>query len=322
VASAPATCLDPETLAAWSAGALSSAERGRIEEHLADCAACQAMVSAFVRTELPEPAPTRWWQRVEVRWLVPVATAATLVAIWVALPERNLPMAQSDRVTERLESQPPVATPVEPVRQSPDTVATERSAERQSSSGLPVAEQEQRAQRPAISPAEPPPRERAAVPAAPAESREARAPAAAAPPPSQPQALSETVSLAGDAAAQKPGATGVEVRSPDPATRWRFVGGLVERTTDDGVTWERVELAPPAVLTSGHSPGVNVAWLVGRGGAVYVTADGRRFARVPFVEAIDLTFVTAIDARRATVAGQDGRRFGTSDGGATWTREK
>jgi hypothetical protein len=313
-------------LAAWSSDALSPAEKARVDEHLADCQSCQALVNAFVRTELPEPAPTRWWQRVEVRWLVPVATAATVIAIWVALPEREPRAPQLARVADPVEGQPvPMRSVPEPT-QVPDTAgAPERAAERQSPGGRPVTtDQQRRVQQPAPSPAEPSRSERAAVPAAPAELFEARAPAAAAPSAeSQPKALSETVSAAGNVAAQASGTAWIDVRSPDPATRWRLVpGGVVERTTDGGVTWARVELTPLAVLTSGHSPDATVAWLVGQGGAVYVTTDGRRFARVTFVEAVDLASVTAIDARRATVAAVDGRQFATSDGGATWTRAK
>ena len=114
----------------------------------------------------------------------------------------------------------------------------------------------------------------------------------------------------------------IEVRSPDTAMRWRFTPeGPLERSTNSGATWERLELSPPAVLTSGHAPGGTAAWLVGKGGAIYATADGARFERLSFPEVVDLASVTAIDERRATVITADGRRFATADRGITWMRQ-
>lgn len=86
-------CLDGEALAAWSAGALAGAEQTRAEEHLADCARCQAMLAALSRAT-PAPVPAgAWWRGSRGRWLVPLATAATVAAILVALPSRTPPAA-------------------------------------------------------------------------------------------------------------------------------------------------------------------------------------------------------------------------------------
>jgi photosystem II stability/assembly factor-like uncharacterized protein len=110
-----------------------------------------------------------------------------------------------------------------------------------------------------------------------------------------------------------------EIRSPDGQTRWRLAAGSpLLRSADGGVTWQRVDLPASESLTAGHSPGGSVAWLVGRGGLVYVTSDGTRFERLPFVEAIDLTAVVAIDDQQATVTAADGRAFSTTNRGATW----
>src|SRR5918994_4011407 len=87
-------CIDGETLAAWSAGALRPAEAASVEGHLADCARCQAMLATFVRTEPPAPPHQAWWQRWQVRWLVPLATAATVAAIWVASPAPDVSVRQ------------------------------------------------------------------------------------------------------------------------------------------------------------------------------------------------------------------------------------
>ena len=84
VASTP--CVDGETLAAWTEGALRSSEVARVEAHVADCARCQAMVGAFVRIT-PAPVVTEsMWQRWRLDWLLPLATAAAAVALWAVIP--------------------------------------------------------------------------------------------------------------------------------------------------------------------------------------------------------------------------------------------
>ena len=66
------------------------------------------------------------------------------------------------------------------------------------------------------------------------------------------------------------------------------------------------------------SPARGVCWLVGRGGAILLTVDGRRWSRVAFPEPVDLARIEARDARTAVVTTMDGRVFTTIDGGATW----
>jgi hypothetical protein len=89
---ATAACLDAETLAAWHDGALSGAERTRVDEHVADCTRCQALMATFVRTLPAALAPSPWWRRLEGRWLVPLATAAIVAAVYVALPDAPDPL--------------------------------------------------------------------------------------------------------------------------------------------------------------------------------------------------------------------------------------
>src|SRR4029078_10096095 len=85
-ASAPsAACLDADTLAAWSDGALSAADRAAAESHAASCARCPAMVAAMALTAPPAPA-RHWWRAGTYRWLVPLAAAAAAVVLWVAVP--------------------------------------------------------------------------------------------------------------------------------------------------------------------------------------------------------------------------------------------
>jgi hypothetical protein len=112
-------------------------------------------------------------------------------------------------------------------------------------------------------------------------------------------------------------AAGSDILPPDGATRWRIVDGQVQRSTTEGKTWDVVTL-PPSAITAGHAPAASILWLVGRGGAIFVTTDGARFDQVPFVSTADLVAVVASDDRQATVTAADGRRFHTTDRGRSW----
>ena len=111
----------------------------------------------------------------------------------------------------------------------------------------------------------------------------------------------------------------LEVVSPDRARRWRVAADQsVERTEDGGRTWRQVRSAQGDTITAGDAASPTVCWIVGRNGLVLLTTDGSRFTRIAFPAQADLTGVTAINARTATVVTADGRTFRTDDGGATW----
>jgi photosystem II stability/assembly factor-like uncharacterized protein len=110
----------------------------------------------------------------------------------------------------------------------------------------------------------------------------------------------------------------IESRQPGSSSRWRIVGGRQVEWSTSGTEWDAVALAPADDLTSGSSPSAEVCWLVGRRGLVYVTVNGTEFARVSFPEPVDLSSVTATDARNARVTSADGRSWITSNQGETW----
>ena len=89
-------------------------------------------------------------------------------------------------------------------------------------------------------------------------------------------------------------------------------------SADSGTTWEAAPAPSITELTAGSAPSTSVCWVVGRGGVVLVTTDGRTWRRVAFPEATDLTAVRARDGRSASVTTADGRPFSTTDGGVTW----
>jgi photosystem II stability/assembly factor-like uncharacterized protein len=113
----------------------------------------------------------------------------------------------------------------------------------------------------------------------------------------------------------------IVIISTSPNNRWRILdGGIVERSTDGGSTWQAQSTGVTVTLTSGASPAPTICWLVGPGGIVLLSTDGRSWQRIAFPEGMDLTSVRASDDTHATVTTADGRAFGTTDGGASWAR--
>ncbi|HET9362514.1 MAG TPA: hypothetical protein VFO58_22345 [Vicinamibacterales bacterium] len=307
---APKACVDGETLSAWTSGSL-RAERARdVERHLSDCTRCQALLAMFLRSMPEEPDVHPFWWRARLRWFVPLATAATAAAIWLAIP---------------------VASPTRPARdqaqqlERPEAAATaalDQAADQEPPARL--AKQEP--------PARPPEAPSGTV--APADvgnrvaeerqetfSRESRLE-------SSTRALGRQARAdAGKeaaAVAQPRSVTGLEateIEIPGPGVRWRIrAGRVVERSTSGGAAWDGVVIpVGPDALTAGSAVSSTVCWLVGRGGTVYITADGVQFVRVAFPEAADLVAVRAIDERSATVTAADGRSWRTTDRGQSWT---
>lgn len=288
-------CLDAEDAAAWVAGRLSGEPLAGVHAHVADCGRCQMLVGALVRAEAgggdvePAPARRRW-----LGWLVPLTATATVgiaLAVWVTLP-RQTDLAKQSSIP---------APPPEPTAQ-----ADERAS----------------ASVPAVAPA--PPAEvresaSASTSAAPANQEIAAASARAGAAPLA-VGLARRVEPAAEMALAAAG--WLVVVSPDPSVRWRFVASpaqTVQRSRNQGVTWEDVAVGGTATFLAGSSPSPSVCWLVGRGGVI-VSIEGVDLRRLAFPEPTDLTAVQAIDARTALVTTRDGRTFRTADGGGTWTQ--
>ena len=276
-------CLDAETIAAWSDGALPAAGAARIETHLSQCSHCQALLAALVRSTPPTPASRSIWQRWQLRWVVPIAAAASALALWIAVP------------TDKREVAP-----------RPATLDDSRQSAAPSSPAPPagVAEQERNAVSPnlekradqfarqAARPTAPTPAADSAAAAAPsardrnatgvASSEEkADVPSAA---PTAPQPLRRELS------AEQQTQAAIEAVSPDVAIRWRIRlrqgsggqvvdGPRIERSTDSGANWEAVV----------------------------------------FPEATALVAIRALSATAAIVTTADNRQFRTDDAGKTWT---
>ncbi len=110
------------------------------------------------------------------------------------------------------------------------------------------------------------------------------------------------------------------VRTPDPQVLWRFSSGrFVERSSDAGATWRVQWTSPNAHLVAGAAPTADSCWLVGRGGMILLTRDGRKWKTIAPPADADFVDVFATDASSATVTTTDDRKFTTSDSGKHWT---
>jgi len=332
---ATSACLDAETLAAWADGGLSGRTLDSVQLHVADCVRCQDLAGtlARIRSAVPPAEPVRTSRR-WLAWFVPVAAAAAALAVWFAVPGNlGAPINGRDVPLVREPAPPQIETPRDDV-QSPSIVPAPPPPEtrkplQEAPSRLPPAESslEARARRDAAAS----PSAQAAAKKAEQESTSndlskdkaavAQAPATpastAAPPPA---AAPPAAARFGAAAAMRSANVVAEIVSPDPAVRWRIAGAAVQHSVDGGSTWEPAATDAAADLTAGAAPAATVCWLVGRGGVVLLTTDGRTWRRLPFPEMTDLSGVRTVDAggRVASVSTVDGRTFVTTDAGATW----
>jgi hypothetical protein len=109
------------------------------------------------------------------------------------------------------------------------------------------------------------------------------------------------------------------IQTPNPVVQYRIPGaGLVERSDDGGATWQTQRVKASTQILAGAAPSVNVCWLVGRGGVILMTSDGKKWRRIQSPAVVDFVDVTASDASFATVTAEDGRKFSTQDSGKTW----
>jgi hypothetical protein len=315
-----AACLDAESLAAWSSGAIRGDAHRAIETHLSSCTRCQSMLALFLQSE-PVPAPNAPFWRSPARWLIPLAAAASAVLLWVVLPDR--PPAPSTAL--------PTAARLEP---APVPPAIDSAADRvtaPSERGAGAAPTSRRDDTPAReeTPAEARERNfsRGAAPLEKAdlgEDRQPAAPAAAAPSGRRADAVSEQAAVSAaragneSAVGRLQSAVVLEIVSPDPARRWRIQGREVQLSTNGGSTWSPAMLPAGSVATGGAAPLPSVCWLIGPAGTVLRTTDGVRFESVPVPGAGLLTSIQADDASRARVTAADGRVFTTTDGGVSW----
>ena len=331
--SASAECLDPEVMAAWIDGRLAGVSLADAETHVAGCARCQAIAATIARTEsiaewsAPEQRPRWRW----LTWVVPLSAAATVAAvIFVVRNEQG--QAPSSAVVPQVAESRPSAPPAErEITQKPEAKNENALAKRDQEKSAALREEDTKK----TLRDKPPARQStdafdAVAPKKPAPAAAPPAGAATTQKPSQTRA-DESARTAELRSQQT--AIGIEIRSPDPAMRWRIgrvaqeqvqgfarAATVVERSIDSGSTWTPISTGVTTEISAGAAPSASVCWLVGRGGVVLLTTNGTAWQRLTFPEATDLSAVHATDGRTATVTTTDGREFSTTDGGRTWVR--
>jgi hypothetical protein len=320
--SAGTDCLDGETVAAWMEGRLSTSDVSAAEAHAAKCGRCQALLAAFARTEPTPPVRESLFERWRLRWLVPITAAAAAVVLYVVVPRRDavleMQRAQESVAVSESAAEPPAAT-----GRAPESVS-DANAGNQGQSKAKVGEEQRRAN---AATGQPPADQNADAlersvekPAGFRDGADARARDDAAPrqEPAAPSTaaareLSQRTAMVGALTASG------DIVSPDPMQRWRLGDpGFIQRSTDGGATWEVLSTGASVRMTAGTAPLLTVVWLVGPGGTVLLSTDGRVWRQVTTPAQVDLVSVQAVDARSATVTGADGRVFRTSDGGQSW----
>ena len=327
----PSTCPDAETIAAWHEGALGTADAAAMERHVADCSRCRALMAAFIQTTPATPVVESMWRRWHLGWAVPLATAATAAALWIAVPRNtSLPEQFGERRTVSVDAVAPTAPAATPPSAAAAPSALTQTDSLQSARAFAIREKREPASEPE-SASKPSEDQRAAVAALSArieadkrEDANSAAPQAAARPqaaaPPQAAATQRVAAAPRAAAALREEIALTEIVAPGGTARWRIVGGRrIERAPGSGGEWAPALIDASDLLTAGAAPSATVCWIVGRQGAVYVTTDGMRFVRVPFPEMSDLVAVTGTDERRATVSSADGRSWTTIDQGRTWS---
>jgi Putative zinc-finger len=320
------SCLDAETLSAWIDGGLSGAALEVAQSHVADCARCQALVGAMARTDTivrqPESVSRLW-----LAWLVPLTAAAAAVVLWIAVPRvvdapspqatnTQNPAFQAKAPEPTLESQAQAtASATSPAKEEQASRAKKDLA---SPDQAQTAELRKDAGRLETDRLQQQPKAAGEITSSPSADQAASG-LAASPPPAAPAERQAFGARSANALAER-STVGIEIISPDPASRWRLVGSVVEHSMNGGASWQAVPAGVATPLTAGAAPSPSVCWLVGRGGVVLLSTDGRSVSRVAFPEITDLSSVRATDARSATVSTTDGRTYVTTDGGATWER--
>lgn len=323
--------LDAELVAAWADGSLDPQARAAAEAHAADCMRCQAMLAAMVRTEPAAGEPARGWLGARVRWLVPLATAAAAVALWVGLSRDLLAPGSPPQVLTQMEKREEPAVGLAP---APAPLPQARPTEASRRVETDTATRQRAVAPPPAPPARPEAQPGPEKPAAANESvvtldavrreRTSARPVLTPPPTAvaQPAAGERTDDRARSKTArfgQQSETALREMASSDPAVRWRVgAGGAIHRSTDAGRTWVVHKSGVTLELFAASAPSRDVCWIVGRSGVVLLTTDGATWRRLPFPEPADLRAVVATDARTATVTTRDGRVFRTFDGGFTW----
>jgi hypothetical protein len=279
-------CPGPERLAGYLDNGLTSAERASVEAHAADCLRCQQHLSLLgaLSVERPDPdaAALRPWL-VRWGWLVPVATAVLVVAVWTRTPAPVDAPAQFPRRE--------VAPAVVPAPDPPASAEATGAA-----LGTAATSEADRKRRDLAAQVQPP----VAVPAAPLA-------VPALPPPA---AASDQVGQLADSARAPAAAEGKE------SERYRVGGGRIERSRDGGASWQEVYSDTSLTFTATACAPNGPCWF-GTTAGVVLRSSGDSFTRSRLPEPGAITAIEVTSPSDVIVL-VGSRRYRGSDR-SSWT---
>ena len=314
-------CPDADVLAAYLDNGLTSNERSAVEQHCADCVRCQQHLGLLgavsLDAEPPEIEAARSWLG-RWGWLVPVATAVLLVAVWTRTPEQPaLPASAPAPASTPAPADAALSADAKVETAVPQAAAPPGGSAPQGFSQPQAPQTANRARHDVAAKAAP-----SALPASPAPPATFAAEAdRIGPVADAARAAAEPASKETDAAGARQEArllrkaAGPALVATSSTEGYRATGGRIERSTDGGSTWQ--EVFSDATLTftaSACTPGTH-CWFGTASGEVLRTS-GDRFVRSKLPEALPVGLITPGSGLEATVTAGS-RRYRTTDG-ITW----
>jgi len=112
------------------------------------------------------------------------------------------------------------------------------------------------------------------------------------------------------------------ISAPDSSITWTIHTNHVQYTENGTPAPVQDFLPTNSAIAAGSAPGGKTCWLVGSGGAVVRTTDGRNWLAATPPTSADLTAITAQNTRSARVTAADGKTYTTTDGGSTWKSDR
>lgn len=308
-------CPEADVLASYVDAGLSAAERDQVEAHAADCPACQRHLALLGAVSVGDGsratrASSFWLPR--WGWLVPVATAVLVVAVWTRMPERESapePLVSREAPIEDAMAAPPADVPAAPPAEGGRSFDTRAGS---SEDKAPAAKARVR--------------DHAGAPAVAAPlSRQAPTPAAVAP--EAPRALAdaagqerenearETLGRSEATAMQKAAGPPAFAAAASPTEAYRASGGRVERSADGGATWAEAFADTQLSFSAAACAPGGPCWFGTTTGVILRTgAGGLVRSRLPVNAPV--TAISPGAGLEATVTAGAGR-FHTADG-LTW----
>jgi hypothetical protein len=321
----PDRCPDADVLAAYLDATLAPSERAAVEAHAADCSRCALQLGTIVRLEdesgHPQHAPRRHWLP-RLAWMVPVATAVLVAAIYVARPSDVPPATNAggrDRVAAPIDTPAPAAelnhaSPPASASDSETAPSLARKATRPPLKAGPsavlekpsrdtVRREQQRLEKSALE----------------QDQFADRTPAPAAPVPAPSERRPPRTNAGGAASSMLDASPLLVVRSPDARVLWRVTGIHIERSADGGSRWTDEGPAAPHV-TAGAAPSADVCWLATESGTVLRRNEAGSWLDVSPPTRASIARIESTAVLGATVVYTDGTTQTTVDGGRTWTQ--